>query len=82
MSDHPEPLVASVAQFELALRRVKHGDPGRYVISWRHGNPLPILNALAKDTPFEDPGVTRQIVISHDLPSLFHVVGEFEDRPA
>ena len=55
MSDHPEPLVASVAQFELALRRVKQGDPGRYVISWSHGDPLPILNALAKDTPFEDP---------------------------
>ena len=84
ISDHPEPLVASVAQFELALRRVKQGDPGRYVICWSHGDPLPILNALAKDTPFEDPapGDTRQILISHDLPSLFHVVGAFEDRPA
>ena len=67
-----------MAQFELALRRVKQGDPDRYVVPWNHGDPLAILNALAKDIPFEDPapGVACQIVISRDLASLFQVVKE------
>ena len=43
MSAHPDLLVASVAQFELALRKIKQGDPDRYVISRNHGDPLPLL---------------------------------------
>jgi hypothetical protein len=81
MSGHPDSLVASVAQFELALLKVKQGDGGFYVVRWNHGEPLPILNSLAKDVPF-DCGAREgafQILISRDLPSQFQVVSVTED---
>ena len=76
MSGHPNSLVASVAQFELALLKVKQGDAGSYVVPWNHGEPLAILNSLAKDVPFEGSvgEGAYQILISCDLPSQFKVV--------
>jgi len=76
MSGHPDSLVASVAQFELALMKVKQGDAGSYVVPWKHGEPLAILNSLAKDVPFECSAHEGacQILISRDLPSQFQVV--------
>ncbi len=76
MSGHPDSLVASVAQFELALLKVKQGDSGSYVVPWNHGEPLAILNSLARDVPFESSAGegAYQILISGDLPSQFKVV--------
>ena len=84
VSGHPDSLVASVAQFELALMKVKQGDAGFYVVAWNHGEPLAIVNSLAKDVPFECgswEGAYR-ILISRDLPSQFQVVSVAEDALA
>jgi hypothetical protein len=67
-------LVASVAQFELALMKARAGDPGVRVVRWNR-EPRGILKALAENSPI-DAGcrdgayVTR---ISPDLPYLFDV---------
>src|ERR1044072_8823464 len=48
LSFHDDPLIASVAQFELALLKVKQGDPGSYTVSW-FVEPHTVLNNLAKN---------------------------------
>lgn len=45
LSGHHDGLIASVAQFELALLKVKQGDPGFYVVRWDI-EPHTILNSL------------------------------------
>lgn len=75
LSDHHDALIASVAQFELALMKVRQGDPRPYVVSW-NVEPQTILNSLAKDIPIES-GVLKgayRIWVSRDLPFLFHIV--------
>jgi hypothetical protein len=81
MSRHADSLVTSVAQFELALIKVKQGDTGFYVIPWNHGEPLAILNGLAKDVPFDYSAREGgfKILISRDLPSQFQVISVTED---
>lgn len=75
LSGHPDGLIASVAQFELALSKVRQGDPCSYVVSWSV-EPHTILNSLARDIPLADniPEGAYQILISRDLPSLFQIV--------
>jgi hypothetical protein len=75
LSDHHDRLIASVAQFELALMKVRQGDPCSYVVPWNI-EPHTILNSLANDTPLEDkvPKGAYQILISRDLPSQFQIV--------
>jgi hypothetical protein len=74
LSGHQDSLIASVAQFELALLKVKQGDLGSYVVPW-YVAPHTILHSLARDTLLEDavPKGAYQIVISHDLPSQFQI---------
>lgn len=75
LSAHPNPLLASVAQFELALMKVWQGDSGSYTISW-NVEPLGILNSLARDIPIDDcaPKGDCQILVSRDLAFFFQVV--------
>jgi hypothetical protein len=75
LSDHHDSLIASVAQFELALMKVREGDPCCYLVHWSV-EPYTILNSLAKDTPLEDklPVGAYQIRISRDLPLQFQIV--------
>jgi hypothetical protein len=54
VSGHHDTLIASVAQFELALMKVRQGDPSSYTVSW-NVEPHSILNSLAKDIPIDDP---------------------------
>ena len=77
LSDHPDSLIASVAQFELAFFKVRMGDPGRYVVRWSV-EPHSILNCLARDVPFEDKILERayEIHLSRELPSHFRIVAE------
>jgi hypothetical protein len=75
LCDHDDCLVASVAQFEFALTKVRQGDPRSYVVLW-NVEPHTILNSLARDLPLEDnaPEGAYQILISRDLPSQFQIV--------
>jgi hypothetical protein len=45
MSRHADPLVASMAQFEAALLKVRDGNTGRYGIEWDR-NPNDVFRAL------------------------------------
>jgi hypothetical protein len=74
LSGHHDSLVASVAQFELALMKVRQGDPGTYIVDW-NVEPHAILNSLAKGIPLEDlaPEGAYQIRISRDFPSQFQI---------
>lgn len=72
LSDHPDPLICSVAQFELALLKVRQGDEATYVFRWSL-DPHPILNSLANDTPLDD-DVSEgayEIVVSPNAPHQF-----------
>jgi hypothetical protein len=75
LSRHPDSLIAAVAQFELALLKVRHGDPGFYVVRW-DVEPHTILNSLARDLPLEDevPEGAYEIHVSRELPSQFQIV--------
>ncbi|MGW8392990.1 hypothetical protein [Pseudoduganella sp. HUAS MS19] len=53
LGGHADPLVVSVSRFELALMKVREGDPGRYLVDWRY-DPAPILQALAQRAPLPD----------------------------
>lgn len=74
LTDHQDSLVASVAQFELALMRVRQGDPGFHIVSWTV-EPHGVLTSLARDFPLEEnpPEGDYQILISRDLPGLFQI---------
>jgi len=74
LSSHDDPLIASVAQFELSLWKVREGDPGSYTVYWAV-EPHTILNNLAKNIPIEEsvPEGDYQILVSRDLPSLFQI---------
>jgi hypothetical protein len=75
LGGHRDTLIASVAQFELALVKVRQGDAGSYRIPW-NVEPNSILSSLAKDMPFEDfvPEGFYETVVSREVPSLFQIV--------
>lgn len=51
LAAHPDPLLVSVSQFELALMKVREGDPGTYEIDWTV-DPHEVLHGLAQRLPF------------------------------
>jgi hypothetical protein len=72
--EHHDDLISSVARFELALMRVRQGDPCTHVVAWNI-EPHTILNSLATDTPMDDdvPKGSYEIIISREFPSLFKI---------
>jgi hypothetical protein len=74
LAGHEDPLVVSVSQFELALMKVREGDPGRYFVDWSY-DPAPILHALAQGAPLPDTAAPElhRIEIGADLPHLFEI---------
>jgi hypothetical protein len=75
LTSHDDPLIASVAQFELSLWKVRQGDPECYKVSWSV-EPHTLLNNLAKDIPIDEESVPKgdyQIRISRDFPFLFQI---------
>jgi len=72
LSSHDDSLIASVAQFELALMKVREGDPGTYTVEW-NVEPHTILHNLARDMPLEDdvPQGVYRVRVSRELP--FHI---------
>ena len=76
LSNHYNRLIASVAQFELALTKVRQGDSGSYVVPWTV-EPYAVLHSLAKDISLPETAEgAYKILISRDLPSEFIVVDE------
>ncbi len=74
LAGHGDPLVVSVSQFELALMKVRAGDPDRYVVDW-DCDPAPILHALAQDTALPTQAATEahRTTIAGGLPHLFEI---------
>jgi hypothetical protein len=74
LSGHPDCLIAAVAQFELALMKVRQGDSGTFIVPWAV-DPHSVLYSLARDLPLADsaPTGTYEIHISCDLPSQFEI---------
>jgi hypothetical protein len=70
-----DPLVASVARFELALQQVRRGDEATYVVDWPC-EPYAVLQALlAGDAVPESPDQQpHRTTIARALPRLFSVV--------
>lgn len=82
LTDHSDRLIRSVAQFELALLKVRQGDAATYVIPWNL-DPYTILSSLANDTPLDDhvsEGV-YEIVVSPNLPHQFQISPVANDLP-
>jgi hypothetical protein len=75
LSGHRDTLIASVAQFEAALMKVRQGDTRSFTIRW-DVEPKGILSSLANDISFEDPISEGfyEIVVSREVPSYFQVV--------
>jgi hypothetical protein len=74
LSVHPDKLVACVAQFELALMKVRAGDERTYTIAW-HVEPCSTLHCLAKDMPLHEEAVegSYEVRLNGDLPGLFEI---------
>jgi hypothetical protein len=74
MSSYPDSLIASVAQFELALIKVRQGDSRSYVVAW-NVEPHTVLNSLAKDIPLDDDFLEGEyeITVSRGIPSQFQI---------
>ncbi len=75
MGNHADTLIASLAQFELALLKIKQGDVTTYVIEWDY-NPYDLIEALLHNTALEERGTTGSFrtILSKDLPGLFQVL--------
>lgn len=75
LSHHEDSLVASLAQFELALIKVKKGDPNDYVIDWEY-DPNAVLGSILNGLPLDRERIqaSYQTVVSRNVPDLFHIV--------
>jgi hypothetical protein len=73
MSQHQDALVASVARFELALVRVRLGDPHTYIIEWGH-DPEQVLGMIVDGRPIAEMTFAQccaRTIVSRELPALF-----------
>jgi hypothetical protein len=75
MAAHTYSLVASIARFELALIRVKKGDPARYDIEWTY-DPNRVLEHAVHGRPF-DREASRgrfRVVVAREIPDMFRIL--------
>jgi hypothetical protein len=74
LAAHPDPLVVSVSQFELALMKVREGDTKDYAVAWQV-DPRPVLHCLAQDLPVNsgEPVGSYIARLSGSLPKLFEI---------
>jgi hypothetical protein len=84
LREHEDSLVASVAQFELALIKVKKGDSNTYVIDWFY-EPYSVLNNLLRGEPVNEKKeqVFYQTLVSRKFLNLFQVrtIGQTSHSP-
>jgi hypothetical protein len=72
LASHPDPLLVSVSQFELALMKVREGDPASHVVPWG-SDPHQVLHCLAQGQPLapsSNDGNYLTRIAAH-LPRLF-----------
>jgi hypothetical protein len=74
LAGHPDPLVVSVSQFELALMKVREGDANEYVVPWQV-DPRGVLHRLAQDLPLSpcEPAGAFVTRMSNKLPKQFEI---------
>ncbi len=79
LAGDPDPLLVSVSQFELALMKVREGDPACYEVPWQ-ADPHQILHCLAQGQPLQpaQPGNAYLTRIAGHFPQLF-VIEEFRN---
>jgi len=75
MAGHSHPLVASVAQFEAAMKRVHEGQTEDQVIGWSY-SPNRVLTALREGErlDLEAARGSYWTVVAPDLPGYYHVL--------
>lgn len=71
---HPDRLVATVAEFELALTRSKKGDSTVRSVSWEY-DPDSVLSALLdpESSEVSAPRGSYRTIVSCAFPNLFHI---------
>jgi len=74
MSEHDDPVVASVAKLESYLTKVKQGDPGEYIIDWPT-DPVQLITSLTQDGPIYllTAGAPYRMRISNRYPGCVQV---------
>ncbi len=74
LSTHPDHLVASLAQFEGAVMRVRAGASGPYAIAWKL-DPHSVLLSLANKLPIDEHVAEGEwlIVVSRQESGLFRI---------
>lgn len=67
-------LLGEVALFELALTRVKRGDPSTYTLDWEH-DPVAVLTGIVNGIDFEEDKTseTYRVIVSANLPGMFSI---------
>jgi len=67
-------LLGEVALFELALTRVKRGDPSTYTLDWEH-DPVAVLTGIVNGIAFEEDETseTYRVTVSANLPGMFSI---------
>ena len=75
LSNHPDNLVACVAQFELALMKVRAGDERTHTIPWNL-DPCSILHCLAKDLPLHEEAIrgSYEVRVNRNLRGQFEII--------
>jgi hypothetical protein len=88
MAGHSHPLVASVAQFEAAMKKVREGHTEDHVIGWSY-SPNLVLAALREGERLDMEAARGSFwtIVAPDLPGYYHVLaagqspGGESDRP-
>ena len=75
MAGHSHPLVASVAQFEAAMKKVREGHTEDHVIGWSYAPNL-VLAALREGERLDLEAARGSFwtIVAHDLPGHYHVL--------
>jgi hypothetical protein len=75
MSVYPDSLIASVAQFELALIRVQQGNSEEHVVTWEY-DPTLVLRCLLYGQALNESQARGlyQTIVAQGLPGRFRVI--------
>ena len=75
MAGHAHPLVASVAQFEAAMKKVQDGSTEDHVVGWSY-SPNRVLATLRDGEPLDLDAARGSYwtIVAPDLPGYYHVL--------
>ena len=74
LAESEDSLLSEVSRFELALTRVKRGDPGSYTLEWEH-DPVQVLACLVREIPIDSDQIAGRgrVVVSAGIPGYFRI---------